>query len=204
MTLNLGNGNQNLVCEHFLTLVYVSLKFHLICFSRFWVNVDTRSVRDEPMALTLVVLDTLPHYALPFCEVWLNFLYQFFRYGWHKVRKWQTYNLQLWPLPRLRYLDFVRNTPSHFALPFYEVWLNYLYCYVLHTICKWQIYDLQLWPWPSLWNYKFCHDTPSYFVLPFCELWWSLHYWFLVTADTWLVSDKPITCNSDLDLPIWA
>ena len=105
VTLNLGNGNQNFVCD---TPSYFGLPFSKIwsnLLSPFWVIVDTWFVRDEPITYDPdhdrqnlnFVLDTPSHYALPLCEIWLGSQQLFLSDHGHTILKWQTFDLGLWP-----------------------------------------------------------------------------------------------------------
>ena len=80
-----------------------------------------------PWSWELNLHDKPSHFVLSFCEIWLNSLYWFLSYGWHTISQWQTSDLGLWSWPWLWEINFVRDTPSHFALCFCKIWLNSLY-----------------------------------------------------------------------------
>ena len=72
MTLNLGNGNQNSVCDtpYYFGLLFSEISLDLL--QPFLSYCGYMIIRDDPMPydydFTLVFLDTLSRYALPFCE----------------------------------------------------------------------------------------------------------------------------------------
>ena len=144
-------------------MLYHCVKFDLIHFSSFWVIVDTHFVRDKYLTFNwdldlgcgnLNFVRHTSHFALSFYEVWLNSLNRFLSYGWQRFVSHKPLTFDCDVDFGRRNLNFVRDTPSHFSLSFYEVWLifNRFMNYGWHTICMWQTFDLQLWPWPWSWE----------------------------------------------------